>query len=714
MLGGQDDVKNIANKRSKSSSALLRINNKSIDNINDNNNKLNRSFSKTNIKDNALLFDDADKQNKNNISNYINDSSKADEAYEDGEEPIYAVSDFEGRYDYYIRFFTDIGFFDKDALCNAVKTQIEKSGKQEEEKNKELEMLRILFTKSPEEWFEKIIKHLNILDAYMSLKVPGADNVYKTNIERLNFLKTYFTEDVLKSAINKNFKGKIVINGDLYSSRVNDLFGKKEDNIVSINELCFNALKAIKTNNDVKDKLILVAGNHDVYHMDYIDGQYYDSNDDDILQDIKNATLPFLTKWFKVKTKDGKMLIFKHSPRLMEDEIFGKDLSEIIDDKNDCMGTGLNEIINYNTENEKDPMKSGYMYQYYFYNGFNRQNTFNSDSKINNDVKKILEKNNAKLVVGHCHVGGKIKDGCICIDDDGEYKYRVFHFEKKKDISNDKNNVDDECNSFNNTRESIYFDDIHDNVMLEMSANNANSNNNNNNRSNNNIPVNSNKHNGPSGSANPIFNLPNNNNSREQDSEKNNINNNNNFAQRALNSNNNDMLYNGEYINIANPNITDEEIIKHIKENKDVLPAGLNINDIKKLRGKGEVNNVSAQHIDKDKSGNNTNIKDTINNSSLKQNNDSYNNENPIFKIINHLNKKSEQQDNNNTEQKQDDNNNTEQNKHDNKLYRSLFTFGSTNTATFNQQQPQNKEVSCEMVRNCLSSIGECFNCKCS
>ena len=71
MLGGQDDVKNIANKRSKSSSALPRINNKSIDNINDNNNKLNRSFSKTNIKDNALLFDDADKQNKNNISNYI-------------------------------------------------------------------------------------------------------------------------------------------------------------------------------------------------------------------------------------------------------------------------------------------------------------------------------------------------------------------------------------------------------------------------------------------------------------------------------------------------------------------------------------------------------------------------------------------------------------------------------------------------------------------
>ena len=71
------------------------------------------------------------------------------------DEPIYAISDFEGRYDYYIRFLIDIGFFDKDALCNAVKTQIEQSGKQEEEKNKELEMLKILFTKSQQMLFWK-------------------------------------------------------------------------------------------------------------------------------------------------------------------------------------------------------------------------------------------------------------------------------------------------------------------------------------------------------------------------------------------------------------------------------------------------------------------------------------------------------------------------------------------------------------------------------
>ena len=649
MLGGQDDVKNIANKRSKSSSALPRINNKSIDNINDNNNKLNRSFSKTNIKDNALLFDDADKQNKNNISNYINDSSKADEAYGDGEEPIYAVSDFEGRYDYYIRFFTDIGFFDKDALCNAVKTQIEKSGKQEEEKNKELEMLKILFTKSPEEWFKKIIKHLNIFGDDISVKVLGADNVYKTNIERLNFLKTYFTEDVLKSAINKNFKGKIVINGDLYSSRVNDLFGKKKDEIVAINKLCFNALKAIKTNNDVKDKLILVAGNHDVYHIDYADDQCCSRDGDDILQGIKNSTLPFLTKWYKVKTKDGKMLIFKHSPRLMEDETFGKDLSEIIDNENDCMGTGLNEIINYNTENEKDPMKSGLMYQYYFYNGFNKLNTFNSDDGINDYVKKILASKNAKLVVGHCHAGGKMKDNCICIDDNGKYKYRVFHFNKKKDISNDKNNVDDECNSFNNTRESIYFDDIQDNIKPSKPANN-------------------------------------------------------------LNYNDNNNLFQQNYIKQKNPNITNEEFKQILQNNQNKLLPNFDKDYIMKFRFENKQiqppNNKTELRQDENNILNNApNYKS--------QDNNEYR-DNPIFKIINHLNKKSEQQDNNNTEQKQDDNNNTEQNKHDNKLYRSLFTFGSTNTATFNQQQPQNKEVSCEMVRNCLSSIGECFNCKCS
>ena len=379
-------------------------------------------------------------------------------------EPIYAISDFEGRFDYYIRFFTDIGLLDEGKLKIAVEELADANINGEntlEEKEKIMHMLTLLLENKlenqQEELFEQVYdKGFNTINSGEA----GRDE----NIERLKFLKKYFTEDVLKSAINKNFKGKIVINGDLYSSRVNRLFGKNENEIVAINELCFDLFNTIKKDDDVKNKLILVAGNHDVYHMDRIDNQLVDRTETDILADIKNKTLQYLNKWFKVKTKDGKMLIFKHSPRLMEDEVYGKDLSEIIDDKNDRAKTGLTKIIDYNTASEED---RDVIYKYYFYNGFGinkttgqERRTFNANDGINNTVKTMLTKNHAKLVVGHCHAGGKIKDGCICIDDDGKYKYRVFHFEKKKDISNDTNNVDDECNLLNSTREDVYYDDI--------------------------------------------------------------------------------------------------------------------------------------------------------------------------------------------------------------------------------------------------------------
>ena len=148
------------------------------------------------------------------------------------DEPIYAISDFEGRFDYYIRFFTDIGFLDKNALLHVIKDNINKSDNTEKEKDEELKMLKMFFDK-PDEWFKKAYYK----DKYGRwCEVKHGDDICKINCQRLNFLKTYFTEDVLKSAINENFKGKIVINGDLYSSRVNDLFDKKKNNIVEINK----------------------------------------------------------------------------------------------------------------------------------------------------------------------------------------------------------------------------------------------------------------------------------------------------------------------------------------------------------------------------------------------------------------------------------------------------------------------------------------------
>ena len=582
----------------------------------------------------------------NNIKSEIEDAD---------DEPIYAVSDFEGRFDYYIRFFTDIGFLDKQKLYDTVEREIKNSDKQEEEKNKELEMLKILFTESPEEWFKKIIQHFKFCGIDMRLNKLGTDNVYKTNIERLNFLKTYFTEDVLKSAINENFKGKIVINGDLYSSRVNDLFGEEKKEIVLINKLCFNLFDAIKKDNNVKDHLILVAGNHDVYHMDYADGQYYNSRYDDILKNIKNSTLPFLTKWFKVKTKDDKMLIFKHSPYLLEVKGVSTDLSEIINNEKNCQEVGITNIIKYCEDEINNPnscrhtqqyyfdnnKNSHHTWQYYFYNGFHEPNTFHSNSDINNDVKKILARNNAKLVVGHCHAGGKIKDGCICIDDNGKYKYRVFHFVKKKDISNDKNNVYDECNSLNSTQEDIYFDDIQYEIVPSKPANN-------------------------------------------------------------LGHNNNNISFQYRYIKQENPNINNGKLKSILQDNRKKLPKDFDEENFQKLFN--DVHNYKnnpkpAQEKVHNQYDNNVN---NVNYSANKGSDDGHCG-NPIFKIMDHVDNDSGQQ---------DGNNNTEQKKQDNKQDIPLYTFGSTNTETFNQQQQQNKEVSCEMVKNCLSSMCGCLNCK--
>ena len=36
------------------------------------------------------------------------------------DEPIYDISDFEGRYDYYIKFLMDIGFLDREKLKNII------------------------------------------------------------------------------------------------------------------------------------------------------------------------------------------------------------------------------------------------------------------------------------------------------------------------------------------------------------------------------------------------------------------------------------------------------------------------------------------------------------------------------------------------------------------------------------------------------------------
>ena len=371
------------------------------------------------------------------------------------DEPIYAVSDFEGKFDYYIRFFTDIGFFDKKKLINLVKTNIENTTTTEEQKQKYKDMLIEFFTCDPKDWM--VLLYKGTWDDYTSLccYANKYEEQKQKNKDKLQFLKTFFTADVLKDVINKNFKGKIVINGDLYSSKVCYFFDKTENTpgrnvlgeyVKDFNGCCYDLLQMIKADAHLKDKLILIGGNHDIYNMDFADEQAYDVNEEDILKKIKEQTLPYLNKWYKVKSKKGETLIFKHSPYLREEWT-----KEIFDDKHDFQNFGEKSLRRAISGLERQTME----FYDYNYRGFGASNTFNHDDNINKQMLDTLMKNNAKLVVGHCRAGGKMKDNCICIDDNGEYKYRVFHFEKKKDISNDKNKTES-----TQYREDIYLDEI--------------------------------------------------------------------------------------------------------------------------------------------------------------------------------------------------------------------------------------------------------------
>ena len=128
------------------------------------------------------------------------------------------------------------------------------------------------------------------------------------NQKRLLWLIKPFTTNVIKQAINKDFKGKIVINGDLYSYRlILFLMNKKEYNgwsegeriiscedvkniVKNVNKSCYDLLNTLNNElNSNKDKqnLFIVAGNHDLYIADIIAPDYEWI---DCLEELKNQT----------------------------------------------------------------------------------------------------------------------------------------------------------------------------------------------------------------------------------------------------------------------------------------------------------------------------------------------------------------------------------------------------------------------------------------
>lgn len=414
------------------------------------------------------------------------------------DEPIYAISDFEGRYDYYIRFLIDIGFFNKEKLKEIVRKNIEEKYKDEKDKdkdkkNKYLSMLNDFLNGDLNQWIVEIDDDkrtdalLEILPKELAEDInkqykkgtlkrreKTIEAILKQNKERMSFLLECFGMDVINKpeVFNEDFKGKIVVNGDLYSSRVTEkLFSqskcdseeKEKQKAIKttkdINRACLNLFKAINEHNKEKDSLILIAGNHDVFHLDYLFNRSADRQDDDILKDIKEKTLPYLKNWHIVSCKDGRKIIFKHSPYLTTD-IIEKILKnkKNVNDKEDCIfSEKINDrrLLKYTDimtdENEKEK------YDFYFYDSFNDgQYPFNDDFERNNSVSKILQQKNIILFTGHCHAGGqKIGDHLYNIDHDGAYKFYVMHQSVGKNISNNANQADK-----NQNRIDICYDDL--------------------------------------------------------------------------------------------------------------------------------------------------------------------------------------------------------------------------------------------------------------
>ena len=98
----------------------------------------------------------------------------------------------------------DIGFLDKEKLKNIIEANCEI----EEDKK----ICNAFFDDNPENF---------LIDIQHPVQDKSKEENYiQQHQTRLKWLIEHFTKDVISKAINKNFKGKIVINGDLYSYRL--------------------------------------------------------------------------------------------------------------------------------------------------------------------------------------------------------------------------------------------------------------------------------------------------------------------------------------------------------------------------------------------------------------------------------------------------------------------------------------------------------------
>ena len=355
------------------------------------------------------------------------------------DEPIYAISDFEGRYDYYIRFLMDIGLLDKEKL----RAIVENNCKTKEE----AEICNAFFNGDPEEF---------LIDIFLLKDENRERKCMPQNQKRLSWLIKHFKKNIIAQAINKDFKGKIVVNGDLYSNRLllflmnsseykswpddekRTISCQEVENIIkNVNTSCYDLLQTVNNhlNNDEKKNMFLIAGNHDLYVSDIIKPMYEFV---DCLERLKNNTLNKLQllKFAKFKI-ENKTIVFKHSPHLNQDALDAIKREKYREIRDEAIRPHPKNFLN-----------AKHLYYWKYANAaddkivVDEKTIFCNDIKENENINKQLKENNYYMVFGHCGKTASNSSTYSIIDKDWDnYQYSKFSVDKNKQLKHEVYNA---------------------------------------------------------------------------------------------------------------------------------------------------------------------------------------------------------------------------------------------------------------------------------
>ena len=334
----------------------------------------------------------------------------------------------------------DIGFLDKEKLKNIIMEKCKTK--------KDKEICNAFFDGNPEKFL------IDVVVSTLNKKGNGQEFIQQ-NKTRLEWLIKHCTAENILQARNENFKGKIVVNGDLYSDRIILLLmnSKEYKNwangertiscenvkqlITDVNNKCFKLMKDLNNRLNIVQKnkqIFLIAGNHDLYESDFFLDEKYDC-----LTQVKNDTLQDveLLKFVKFKIGD-KTIVFKHSPYLSQDALhtIKRNKYKSVQDDN----------IRKYPKNMLNP-KHAYYWRYASVTNekyrVNQNTIFCNEPEENTAINKQLQENNYYMVFGHCGTTASNSSTFSIIDKDWDnYQYSKFSIDKKQlkhEVYNAKN-----------------------------------------------------------------------------------------------------------------------------------------------------------------------------------------------------------------------------------------------------------------------------------